>query len=297
MQAQGDAPLISVIIPTFNRASFISEAIDSVLQQSYQKIELLVVDDGSTDNTAEIMSRYTADPRVRFFQQPNQGQSVARNLALQYAKGEFICCLDSDNRWLPGKLEKSLAVFKQHPEVDIVYGDIVTIDENGDEITRQNMPRYSGRITKYLFRDNCVSINTSMVRRKCFDEMGGMEVGRRRADDYELWLRFSTRYQYFYLPEYLAEYRVMKDQISTDKNGRFQSNEEILRNFQKAFPTALTPDEFKEGWCRFYTRKGRYLASVGRLKDAFREYRRALRHKPTDKAPWRALARLAVLRS
>lgn len=290
-------PLVSVVIPTFNRKCFLGEAIESVLNQSYKNVEMLVVDDGSTDNTSELMVAYASNPQIRYFRQENQGQSVARNLALTHAKGDFICFLDSDNRWLPEKLEKSLRVFAQRPEVGVVYGDIITIDEQGQEVTRQNMTRHSGRITKYLFRDNCVSMNTSMTRRICFDEMGGMEQGRRAADDYELWLRLSVRYEFFYLPEFLAEYRVMADQISSNKDRRFQSNEEIMRNFTKKFPDALPDAELREGWCRFYTRKGRYYASSGRLREALGEYRKALSYSLFDRAPWRALARLAVLRS
>ena len=287
-------PLVSVLIPTYNRADFILEAIDSVLAQDYPAVEILVVDDGSTDNTAELLQPYVESGRIRFFQQPNQGQSVARNLALKESRGEFICFLDSDNRWLPGKLKRELEVFAQYPDTDIVYGDDIQIDEQGREISRRNMRRYSGRITPYLFRDNCVSMNTTMVRRRCFDEMGGLEVGRRAADDYELWLRFSARYTFRYVPEFFAEYRVMADQISSNKDRRFASNEQILRNFQQRFPEAMSPAEFRRGWSHFFTRKGRHYASIGNRAQALKDYGRALAAWPLHRAPWRALAKLAL---
>src|SRR5690554_967859 len=295
MELQNPNPLISVVIPTYNRADFLKEAIDSVLAQTYPNFEILVVDDGSTDNTRDILKEYSQEPRFRYFYQKNQGQSVARNYALSEARGDFVCFLDSDNRWLPYKLEVSLQAFRDHPDVSIVYGDIITINEKGQEVSRQNMRRYSGRITPYLFQDNCVSMNTSMTRRQCFNEMGGLEVGRRAADDYELWLRFSARYKFLYIREFLAEYRVMENQISSNKDRRFQSNREIMENFVRRFPDALTPAEQKEGWCRFHVRKGRYHASVGELAKAAQEYWQALGYQPFSKTPWRAVARLALL--
>ena len=211
-----DKPKVSIITPTWNRADLISEAVESVLAQTWANWELLIVDDGSTDNTREVLAPYLEDPRIHYFYQENQGQSVARNLALKHAKGAYISFLDSDNRLVPEKLEWALEALASNPDVDIVYGDIITIDEQGNEISRENMRRYSGRIAKYLIVDNCVSMNTAVVRRKCFDEMGGFNTERRVADDFELWLRFSARYSFLYIPKFMAFYRVMDNQISSD---------------------------------------------------------------------------------
>jgi len=285
---------VSIITPTYNRADFLPVAIESVQAQSFPDWEMLIVDDGSTDNTAELVNRYSAqDSRIRYFQQPNQGQSVARNHALGEARGEFICFLDSDNAWLPDKLEKQLAVFQQEPDVDIVYGDCITINEQGDEISRANMKRHSGRITLHLLKDNCVSMNTTMIRRRCFDEMGGFDEGDRLAEDYELWLRFSTRFRFHYIPEYLAYYRVMENQLSSDKQARFQANEAILTEFRARFPGVLSRKAFDAGFAHFYTRKARYLASTGQRGQALKPLSTALGYRPFYRVPWRAL--LAVL--
>ncbi|MEX0729846.1 MAG: glycosyltransferase [Aquisalimonadaceae bacterium] len=287
-------PLITVITPTFNRADYLGQAIESVLAQTWPHFELLVVDDGSTDDTATLMERYLPDKRIQYFRQENQGQSVARNLALSHAKGEFVCFLDSDNAWLPEKLEISLRAFEDNPDVDIIYGDAITIDETGAEISRENMKRHSGRIVPQMLRDNCVSMNTAMTRRRCFDERGGMSGRRRVADDYDLWLRFSAYYRFLYIPEYLAYYRVMADQISSDKTRRFDTNEAILRDFLAEHGDRVTPAEARMGWCHFHTRKGRYLASEGRRGEALACYARALRHNPVARPPWRALAKLVL---
>lgn len=288
----GNGPVISVITPTYNRADFLPEAVRSVLDQTFKDFELLIVDDGSTDNTPEVLEPFLKDGRVLYEFQQNQGQSAARNRALAKARGQFICFLDSDNAWLPNKLEHQLEAFDQHPEVDIVYGDIVTIDEEGRELSRKNMRRYSGHIASHMLKDNFVSMNTTMARRYCFDEMGGMSGKRRVADDYDLWLRFSAKYRFLYLPEVFAKYRVMADQISSDKRRRFDTNEQIILDFLRDYPEAVSSREARIGLAAFYSRKARHYAQSGDRATAWRSILRALRYGPMNDGVWRAFFRV-----
>ena len=161
-------PIVSIVTPTYNRAGFIGDAVRSVLCQSMPDWELLIVDDGSEDNTREVLAEYETDPRIHYFYQPNQGQSIARNNALEKVRGDFVGFLDSDDLWCADKLERQLALFESHPEVHIVHGDESIINEEGRETSRENMRRYSGRITPQLLADNSVSITTALVRRQCF---------------------------------------------------------------------------------------------------------------------------------
>lgn len=286
--------LISIITPTYNREAFLPAAIESVLAQSYKEFELIIVDDGSTDNSRELINVYAdKDQRVKYLYQENQRQSVARNYALSIAKGDFICFLDSDNYWPHDKLEKSLKAFEQHPEADIVYGDCITIDEQGNELHRNNMRRYSGSIAALLLKDNFVSMNTTMTRRKCFNEMGGMSGKRRVADDYDLWLKFSARYRFQYIPEFLAYYRVMENQISSNKKLRFETNEKIILDFLAAFPDAVSEYEKKAGLTAFYTRKARHYA-VSDKKEAYKAIRIALGINPFSLGVWRSFAKIVV---
>jgi glycosyltransferase involved in cell wall biosynthesis len=286
--------LISIITPTYNREAFLPVAIESVLAQSYKEFELIIVDDGSTDNSRELINAYVdKDPRVKYLYQENQRQSVARNYALSIAKGDFICFLDSDNYWPHDKLEKSLKAFEQHPEADIVYGDCITIDEQGNELHRNNMRRYSGSIAALLLKDNFVSMNTTMTRRKCFNEMGGMSGKRRVADDYDLWLKFSARYRFQYIPEFLAYYRVMENQISSNKKLRFETNEKIILDFLAAFPDAVSEYEKKAGLTAFYTRKARHYAASDK-KEAYKAIRIALGINPFSLGVWRSFAKIVV---
>ncbi|WP_091999462.1 glycosyltransferase family 2 protein [Marinobacter pelagius] len=284
------SPLVSIVTPTYNRADYIGQAVNSVLAQTYTNFEFLIVDDGSTDNTRELLEPVLADARIRYFYQENQGQSVARNCALSEAKGDFVCFLDSDNYWPAEKLKQQVDLFRNHPDYDVVYGDIITIDEKGQEVSRKNMKRYSGIIAKYMIRDNCVSMNTAMARRRCFETLGAMSGKRRVADDYDLWLRFSARFRFLYVPEFLAYYRVMDDQISSDKTRRFDSNWEIIRDFRREFPNAMSEREFNSGFAAFHSRKARYLASKGARREAFAEMTKALRLQPLTRSSWRNFA-------
>lgn len=289
-----ETSLVSLITPTYNRGDFIAAAVDSVIAQTHRHWELLVVDDGSTDDTPAIMRRYADEPRIRYFQQANQGQSVARRRALGEARGQYIGFLDSDNVCLPHRLEVALEALARHSDMDVVYGDIVTIDEHGQETSRKNMKRFSGRITGHMLRDNCVTMNTAIARRHCFDAYLRMTTHRRVADDYDMWLRISAHHHFLYLPEFLACYRVMDDQISSNKTRRFEANEAILRDFLAEHGDTVSAREARTGWAHFHTRKGRYLASCGQRLEALGCYLRAIAHAPLQAVAWRAMARLAL---
>ncbi|QEY11281.1 glycosyltransferase [Cellvibrio sp. KY-YJ-3] len=286
--------LVTIITPTYNREAFLPAAIESVLAQTYKNFEFIIVDDGSEDNSRKLIESYAEkDSRIKYLYQENQRQSVARNYALSVAKGDFICFLDSDNYWPHDKLEKSLKAFEQHPEADIVYGDCITIDEHGNELHRNNMRRYSGSIAALLLKDNFVSMNTTMTRRRCFNEMGGMSGKRRVADDYDLWLKFSARYRFQYIPEFLAYYRVMENQISSNKKLRFETNEKIILDFLAAFPDAVSEYEKKAGLTAFYTRKARHYAASDK-KEAYKAIRIALGINPFSLGVWRSFAKIVV---
>jgi glycosyltransferase involved in cell wall biosynthesis len=288
--------IVSVVTPTYNRARFLPDAVASVLAQTYADLELIVVDDGSVDDTRTVLEPFLADGRVRYFYQKNQGQSHARNHAIEHATGDFIAFLDSDDLWAPDKLEKQLAILQANPEVDIVHGDEAMIDEHGAVISLVNMKRYSGQISCYLLADNSVSITTALVRRRCFNEMGGFDTSVGVADDYELWLRFSAKYLFHYEPGIVASYRVMADQISSDKRRRFAANERIICAFLTQHSGALSARERRWGLARFFCRKARYFASVREWSVAKGALARAFWYAPLDPVVWRALYRVVVPR-
>ena len=288
--------LFSVIIPTYNRKQFIIEAIDSVLNQTYENWEICIVDDGSTDNTYEEIEYLLKNPKIKYKYQENAGQSVARNNAILLSTGQYVCFLDSDNIWLYNRLEIASCYIENNPHADVIYGDSITIDINGKELTRKKIQKFSGRITHELLKDNFVSMNAALAKRECFEELGMFNEQDRLAEDYELWLRFSTQYSFLYVPEFMAKYRVMDDQLSTDKDKRFFANESIIKKFKKTYPLCLSNFEWNKGFSAFYVRKSNYERSVKRYKQSLLDVIKAFYHYPFWQGPWRSLVKLFIFR-
>jgi len=281
-------------MPTYNRANYITYAIDSVLSQSYPNFELLVVDDGSTDNTKDIVTPYLEDPRVHYIYKENGGQSSGRNLGFKNSKGDYICFLDSDNVWFNNKLETCIEAAAKNPDYGVIYGNVLTIDEKGHVISKVSRDRHSGWITAQLLKDNFVTINTATIKRECYENMGGLDESFLRAPDYEFWLRLSTQYKFLYIPEHMAQYRIMKDQISTDKDGRFKANKEILDHFLELHPESVSNLQKRIGLSYYYNRKARYESSKRRPAMAIRDWANAVFYYPLSRAAWRFPARFLV---
>lgn len=293
---QKTGPLVSIITPTYNRGDFITFAVESVLRQTYSDYEMIIVDDGSTDGTREIVGRYLHDKRIKYYRQKNLGQSTARNKGLNLSSGEYICFLDSDDIYKPGKLETQVSLFRRMPHVDIIYGDEEYIDTDGTLLGKSRMKCHSGLIYEALLLDNFVSITTAMVRRRCFDELGGFDESIKVADDYELWLRLSARYHFHYESVIFAQYRIMENQLSSDKNSRFESNRNAISKFLRENPSLLDAAGRRHVWCMFYIRTGRYKASIGELSAAMTDYKKAADYKITSVALWRAVMKYYQLK-
>jgi glycosyltransferase involved in cell wall biosynthesis len=281
---------------TYNRENYLPYAIDSVLNQTYQNFELHIIDDGSVDGTRSLVASYQ-DPRISYYYQENKGQSSAINVGIQHARGDFISFLDSDNLWKLDKLERQVKLMEDNPDYQIVYGENEIIDENGHvQPTQGTVTRHSGNIMKKLLVFNFINFNTTLIRAECFRELGGMNSTVPAGPDYDLFLKFSTRYRYLYVPQIFAQYRVMANQMSSNKDRRFRTNHAIISNFIETYRDLLDKDSIDYTWCRYYTSRGRYNALVGRPGQAFRDYLHAMRYKPFSIHPWRALARLILLR-
>jgi hypothetical protein len=156
------------------------------------------------------------------------------------------------------------------------------------------MPKFSGHITAKLLQDNFISMNTTMTKRICFDEMGGFDEQDRHAEDYELWLRISTRYTFYHIPEFISYYRVMEDQLSTDKDKRFDANFKIISRFIEKFPDALTLVQRRIGFGKFYLRKAVYERSVGRNAQACKDMLFSIASFPFCLGPWKLLCRIII---
>ena len=185
-------PLVSVIIPTYSRGWILEEALDSVLSQDFQDYELIVVDDGSTDNTREILAGYGNE--ITVLRQVNKGVSAARNRGIAEAAGRLIAFLDSDDLWLPQKLSRQVDFFNSHPEALISQTEEIWI-RNGIRVNPKDRHRKpSGMIFERSLGLCLVSPSAVMIRKALFDAVGVFDESLPACEDYDLWLRISCRY-------------------------------------------------------------------------------------------------------
>lgn len=187
--------LISVIIPTYNRAAFINAAVESVLNQSYENLELIVVDDGSTDKTGDIVQSFK-DARLKYIYQENKGRSAARNKALDLAGGDLIAFLDSDDQYMPGKLQTQVDFLNMHPEFGMVYTDAICLDDHGN-IIKKFVANKAGWIYQDIayFVPTTITLPTVMARREVFEKVGQFDENMHRFEDTDMWRRISKEYQ------------------------------------------------------------------------------------------------------
>lgn len=285
---KGERPLVSVIVPTYNRVDILPHAIESVLRQTYRNFELHVVDDGSRDGTGKVMERYASE-RVFYYYQENRGQSAARNFAIDKARGDLIALLDSDNAWYPDKLEKQIAFLQANPGYDILYSDILPVRADGTPFRRRPSRKFSGDVLNELLVGNFVTNNTVLVDRKCFIESGGFDEELRYAEDFDLWLRFATRYRFLHHPEEVVSYRCEGDRLSANEERVLEANHSILKRFFLQHPDAASPRARRKAWNRFYLWRAESLASRQRglpLGDVLR----AIAWQPFHPGGWRILA-------
>ena len=237
-------PLISVIVPAFNAESTIREAVESVLAQSYRPLEILVVDDGSTDGTFACSENI--HPDVRVIQQVNAGPSAARNHGIREAKGSWIAFLDSDDIWLPEKLAQQWECVSKNSSIGFVHTDVTFFDpdSNKDWQTDVGRDKFVGRCTDKLLRENRILTSSVLVDRKYLDQTDLFDEKYWVAEDYDLWLRLSTQCEFAYLSSPLVRYRMQGDSLST-YSLRMRKSE--LAVFQKAITSIADSTQMKQG--------------------------------------------------
>mgnify|MGYP002641625707 CR=1 FL=1 len=208
------APLISVIIPTYNSAPYLSEALDSVLAQTHTCIEVLVIDDGSTDNTAAVMADYT--DRTVYIRQVRAGPSRARNRGIAEAKGAYTAFLDADDTWLPSKLEKQLSILQREPEVGLIYSRSVDFrDQTGEELRVYPKEMHSGMLFDLLLEAPLFGLPSVVVRTRVLKELGGFDEGLRTAEDTHLYLRIARNHKIIGVPDILVRRRIHDRNLSS----------------------------------------------------------------------------------
>jgi glycosyltransferase involved in cell wall biosynthesis len=221
-------PSVTVVIPTFNYARFIREAVESTLAQTLPPLEVIVVDDGSTDHTPEVMAAYASDPRVCYVRQENRGLSAARNAGIKAARGEFIALLDADDRWKPEKLSRQLAEFTQE-QVGLVYCGREVFDEHGTQDPDPADRSKCERALEWLTIATLFCPSSVVMRRRCFTEQGGFDESLRKVEDREMWIRLAKHWRFRCVPDCLVEWRRHGSALNMQTDGMEEAFRETLR--------------------------------------------------------------------
>jgi len=232
--------IVSVIMPVFNAGQFIAEAVDSVIKQTFNRWELIIVNDGSTDDTRSIAEKYVAaDARIKLITQENKKLSAARNTGITAAKGEWIAFLDADDFWVPEKLEKQLAATEKHPAAGVIFSDGFVF-YNNDVKTAQHYGTVVGYfapadIYKLEYRGNYIPVLSVLVKKKELDTVGPQDEKLRACEDWDYWLRLALQGVSFYgMEEKLFYYRKHASNMSNDNSLMSLANSAIfIKNFKR----------------------------------------------------------------
>lgn len=290
-----DTPLVSVVVAAYNMAAYLPLAVQSALGQTYQNIEVLVVDDGSTDGTRDLVGPLLEDRRLKYFFQRNEGQASAKNRGVREARGQFIAFLDADDIWEREKLEKQIPLFLRSAAVGVVYSRVAYIDETGKDLGIADNELFRGRVSGPLLIRNFIGFGTSVVRAECFERLEGFDESITMGIDYDLWLRLSTQYEFDFVDRPLLRYRVWPGQMSGNCKGRYASGIAIMQRFLEQHPDAVDRKTQEEAWAHTYVGFGECLREADRRAGpALSLYVRALRHKPTYLPAWKAMLKVAL---
>ncbi len=287
-------PIVSTIIPAFNAATrYLDRAIESVLEQSVQDFELIVVDDASTDDTARVVLRY---PRARYFRRAqNGGQAAARNDGARLAIGEFLAFLDQDDLWEPTFLEETLAILQAHPETALVHCDGHQVNEGNEILYYDHAMSHIFSITQILRGGHDVATSGSLFRKSAFDAVGGYDSSLFIWEDIDLAIRLYREFPLIHHPKPMYRHRLYAHNVSRD----IPSERSLLgrrRFLEKHGLICLrgTPEAkaLARDWAQYYGDLGKAKWRTGAIREAREAFGLAVRHHP-----WNHKSLLRLLRS
>ncbi|MEN8129860.1 MAG: glycosyltransferase [Pseudomonadota bacterium] len=273
-----NGPVVCVIIPAYNRVEYIDQTISSVLEQTYSHVDLIVVDDGSTDGTLERIQTYGDRLTLLTHENcANKGQSASLNLGLKAARGEYIAVLDSDDYWHPDKLDVQVGYLERNPGIGLLYTNGYAVDSDGNIIYpmypddhRENNDPNNVLLDCYILLPQ-----NSLVRKSVYNSVGHFEESYRAAQDHDMLIRISENTQFAYLPDRLFYYRVHDDSISgKNQKVRWKNGFRILANAAARYPYRASTIRkrkavlnYRLGSCSI--EDGEYLKSIGYMIKAF----------------------------
>jgi glycosyltransferase involved in cell wall biosynthesis len=284
-------PLVSVVIPAYNAEKYVAEAVDTVLAETYDNIEVIIVDDGSTDQTAERVKPFLEDPRVKYIRQPNAGPAAARNRAIRETRGELIAFLDADDRWEPRKLERQVPLFR-NPKVGMVYCPADEFTEDGRDIpSTAALEARRGRAFWDILLGNFVVLSSAVVRKSCIENVGDFDPSLPTAEDTEFYARVTHDYELDYVDEPLFQRRLHGENLSL-RDDVPPTTLAALRKVAELYPECSL--EVSPRMRRIYADRARGCGYdslyAGRSRQARHELWEACKYRPGRLSNWIYLA-------
>jgi glycosyltransferase involved in cell wall biosynthesis len=273
-------PKVSVVIPAYNAMTYLPETLESVLRQTFTDFEVLIVDDGSSDNIVEWASGLV-ETRVRLISQANQGVSTARNTGIAHAQGEYVGFLDADDLWEPTKLEKQVRCLEDNPAVGLVYTWTALIDQSGSPMGKVWGSHIEGNVWEQIVINDMISNGSSpMVRHSCFETVGVFDPNISGVEDRDMWIRIAARYPFGVVKEPLTLYRRHPNNTSANRKKIII---ELHKVFEKAFQSAplelLYLRNQSYGWMNFFAAWA-FIEDEKNHKEAMHYCQQAVLHYP-----------------
>jgi glycosyltransferase involved in cell wall biosynthesis len=264
-------PKVSVIIPTYNRAKSIGKTIDSVLNQTHKDLEIIIVDDNSSDNTKNVINSYLkSDSHIKYIRHSdNKGAPAARNTGIRNSTGKYIALLDDDDEWFPEKLAMQLRFFENLPDdVGLLYCGYKDVDKRRNKVSNK-YPQKRGNVFFSLLERNFIGSPTNLIKRECFDKTGYCDVNLKSCQDWDLWLRISKYYKIDYVPEILARRNISDISISKNIDSVLTGHKQILGKYKIHIQNdkQIHSNHLKNIGI-YYGHKGNYSNSIQSLKQA-----------------------------
>lgn len=274
-------PLVSIVTPAYNQANFLRDTIESVLAQDYPRVEHQVIDDGSTDHTAQIMADYAARG-VACETQTNRGQTPTINKGWERSTGDILTWLNSDDTLLPGALTKAVEYFQKHPDIGIVFGDTLFTTEDGTPIERSK-PRAEFDYREFVLKcDNPIAQPSAFIRRSVVESVGPLDPSFYYFMDWDFWLRAGLRHKIAYTPELLSTYRLHSESKTVAQSTKAAPELEYM--YRKFFARDDLPAEIRQierrAKVNMYFTSGSYYLQGNNAKGAARMALRALKESP-----------------
>jgi glycosyltransferase involved in cell wall biosynthesis len=279
-------PVVSVILPTYNCANFLPHSIQSILSQTYDSYEIIVVDDGSTDNTKEVLNPFMQ--RISYIKlEQNKGLPAARNIGIKSALGKYIAFIDADDIWLPEKLQTDIKYFETHSEISMVYSKHINIEENGrhlDGDTRKRLP--SGNIFIQLFSEQNFIITSSVVVKKdVFETTGLFDEQLFNCQDWDMWLRITFYFKVAGINKTLVKYRHNPHSLSKNRNNVLKYQKAVIDKTYNSFKgkeNGISGKLYKKRLSLHYAKVGRYYLRIGDKNLAKENFRLSLKYNPLN---------------